>query len=86
MHSTDVFETVVDLPDDALQREFDRLVGLDSYKTRLVRESLLLIEPALLTAGEREWLDAYHARVLAEVAPQVDATTAAWLRRVCAAL
>ena len=45
-----------------------------------------LIEPALLTAGEREWLDAYHARVLAEVAPQVDATTAAWLRRVCAAL
>lgn len=45
-----------------------------------------LIEPALLTAGEREWLDAYHARVLAEVAPQVDAATAAWLATACAPL
>jgi len=43
-----------------------------------------LIEPALLTAAERDWLNAYHARVAAEVAPMLDAETAAWLRAACA--
>ena len=43
-----------------------------------------LIEPALLTVAEREWLNAYHARVAAEVAPHLDAETAAWLRAACA--
>jgi len=45
-----------------------------------------LIEPALLTVAERDWLNAYHARVLAEVAPLLDAETAAWLRTACAAI
>jgi Xaa-Pro aminopeptidase len=43
-----------------------------------------LIEPALLTVAERDWLNAYHARVAAEVAPLLDAETAAWLRAACA--
>ncbi|WP_240790053.1 aminopeptidase P family protein [Roseomonas sp. HF4] len=43
-----------------------------------------LLDPALLDAAERAWLDAYHARVLREVAPLVDAATAAWLERACA--
>jgi Xaa-Pro aminopeptidase len=38
-----------------------------------------LVEPALLTAEERAWLDAYHARVREELTPLVDAETAAWL-------
>ncbi|MFO1189152.1 MAG: aminopeptidase P family protein [Alphaproteobacteria bacterium] len=38
-----------------------------------------LIEPTLLSAAERAWLDAYHARVRAEIGPLVDAETAAWL-------
>ncbi|MBR0671543.1 aminopeptidase P family protein [Roseomonas soli] len=45
-----------------------------------------LIEPALLTTAEREWLNAYHARVLAEVAPLVDEVTLDWLRGACAAV
>lgn len=45
-----------------------------------------LIETALLTTAERDWLNAYHAQVLAEVAPQLDAPTAAWLRNACAPL
>jgi Xaa-Pro aminopeptidase len=45
-----------------------------------------LIAPAMLTAAERAWVDAYHARVLAEVAPHCDAATAAWLRIACAPL
>lgn len=45
-----------------------------------------LIDPALLTAAERAWIDTYHARVLAEVGPLLDAPTADWLRAACAAL
>ncbi|CAH0237866.1 aminopeptidase P family protein [Roseomonas sp. CECT 9278] len=43
-----------------------------------------LIDVALLAPTERDWLNAYHARVLAEVAPRCDAATAAWLAQACA--
>jgi Xaa-Pro aminopeptidase len=45
-----------------------------------------LIEPSLLTAAERDWLDAYHARVAREVMPHLDAESAAWLAGACAKL
>jgi Xaa-Pro aminopeptidase len=38
-----------------------------------------LVEPALMTAAEIAWLDAYHARVRDVIAPRVDRETAAWL-------
>ncbi len=38
-----------------------------------------LVEPALLNDAEIAWLDAYHARVRAEIAPLVDAATRSWL-------
>ncbi len=38
-----------------------------------------LIDPALLSAAERAWVDAYHARVREVLTPLLDATTAAWL-------
>jgi Xaa-Pro aminopeptidase len=38
-----------------------------------------LIEPTLLEAAEIAWLDAYHARVQAEIAPLVDEPTRQWL-------
>ena len=40
---------------------------------------LALIEPALLTPAERDWLNAYHARVRETVGPMLDAEAAAWL-------
>ncbi|MBC6982309.1 aminopeptidase P family protein [Caulobacter sp. 17J80-11] len=43
-----------------------------------------LIEPALLSAEERAWLNAYHARVLAVVGPQVEPDVRAWLAEACA--
>ncbi len=43
-----------------------------------------LIDPALLDAAETQWLNDYHARVLAVVGPQVDAATRAWLEDVTA--
>ena len=45
-----------------------------------------LIVPGLLAPSERAWVDAYHARVLAEVAAACDPPTAAWLREACALL
>lgn len=39
-----------------------------------------------LSAGERAWLDAYHARVLAEIGPMVGDATRAWLALACAPL
>jgi len=38
-----------------------------------------LIDTALLTADEIAWLDAYHARVRARLAPALDEATRAWL-------
>jgi Xaa-Pro aminopeptidase len=40
-----------------------------------------LIEPALLSAEEIAWIDAYHARVRDMVGKLLDAPTAAWLER-----
>jgi Xaa-Pro aminopeptidase len=40
----------------------------------------------LLDAGERAWVDAYHAQVLAVVGPQLHGEALAWLQAACAAL
>ncbi|MBS7813567.1 aminopeptidase P family protein [Roseococcus pinisoli] len=45
-----------------------------------------LIEPALLTPAEIRWIDAYQARVLEEVGPQLDAAARGWMEAECAPL
>ena len=45
-----------------------------------------LIARELLAAPEIEWLNAYHARVLAEIGPRVSAPAHTWLEGACAAL
>jgi len=52
----------------------------------LVPMDRALVQADLLDAGERAWLDAYHARVLTELAPLVDAPTRLWLEQACAPL
>ncbi len=42
-----------------------------------------LLAPDLLTPQEIAWLDAYHARVLAQVGPTLEPAARAWLRQVC---
>ena len=42
----------------------------------------VLVAPELLDDAEIAWLDAYHARVRAELAPLLDDATAAWLAEV----
>lgn len=45
-----------------------------------------LIDPDALTAAERAWLDAYHARVLTEIGPLVTPPTRDWLTQACSPL
>jgi Xaa-Pro aminopeptidase len=45
-----------------------------------------LIDKALLTADEIAWVDAYHAKVRALLAPQLAGEDLAWLERETAAL
>ncbi|MGF1463646.1 MAG: aminopeptidase P family protein [Maricaulaceae bacterium] len=45
-----------------------------------------LIDADALSPAERAWVDAYHARVLAEVGPRVDPEVRKWLETACAAL
>lgn len=45
-----------------------------------------LIDVTLLAPGERVWLDAYHAEVLARIGPLIRGPAADWLHRACAPL
>src|SRR6185437_9939777 len=45
-----------------------------------------LIEARMLTQAERAWLDAYHARVLAEIGPNLPGDTRERLAAACAPL
>lgn len=45
-----------------------------------------LIELSLLTTVERDWLNAFHARVWAEIGPLVSGSVKAWLEQATAAI
>jgi Xaa-Pro aminopeptidase len=45
-----------------------------------------LIDTHQLSAGERDWLNAYHAQVLAHLTPRLSAFALAWARQACEAL
>jgi len=45
-----------------------------------------LLEPALMTQAERDWVNAYQARVLLEVGPQLEALVLDWMVRESARL
>ncbi len=45
-----------------------------------------LIETGQLSGLERDWIDAYHARVQAEIGPALEGLAAEWLGRCCAPL
>ncbi len=47
---------------------------------------LNMVESSLLSGPEKDWLNAYHARVRETIAPLVDAATKSWLQSATAAL
>ncbi|MBF0333108.1 MAG: aminopeptidase P family protein [Alphaproteobacteria bacterium] len=57
----------------------ERPPGLGFETLTLAPIDRTLVQADLLTAAERGWLDAYHARVFDEIGPLVDADTRAWL-------
>ena len=64
-----------------------RAVGDNEFGSWLGFETITLchydtscLEVSLLTAAERDWLNAYNARVYRELSPRLPADVAAWLR------
>ena len=47
---------------------------------------LNLVEPGLLTEGERVWLNAYHARVFESLRSQLDEEARGWLEQATRAI
>ncbi|WP_151720326.1 aminopeptidase P family protein [Gemmobacter serpentinus] len=45
-----------------------------------------LIVTDMLAPGERDWLNAYHAEVLAKIGPRVEGAVLDWLQAACAAI
>ena len=45
-----------------------------------------LIETDLLSAAERDWVDAYHGRVLEMIGGELEGEAKAWLEAACAPL
>ncbi len=71
--------------------EAPALPGGDAHRAQLGFETLTLcpidrrlVVAAMLSPGERDWLNAYHARVLAEVGPRVPEAARDWLTAACA--
>ncbi len=62
-------------------------IAMHSFETlTLVPIDRRLIDLGLLSDDERAWLDAYHARVAAEIAPLLTSEERAWLDRATAPL
>jgi Xaa-Pro aminopeptidase len=57
------------------------MLGFETLTFAPIERSL--IEPGLLTEDERRWLDAYHARVLEILGPQLSPDERAWLDAKC---
>ena len=45
-----------------------------------------LVDPALLSPAEADWLDAYHAAVFEKLAPGMSGADREWLEAACAPL
>lgn len=62
-------------------------IAMHSFETlTLTPIDIRLVRTDLLTRDELHWLDAYHARVLAEIGPMLDGETLAWLEKATAPL
>jgi Xaa-Pro aminopeptidase len=61
-----------------------RMMGFETLT--LAPIDLNLVDPDLMTAEEREWLNLYHARVRESLSHLVDEETRAWLERATVAI
>src|SRR4051794_23193553 len=59
--SPQLFEAVLELPENTMRTRYEALVGLDETKQRLTKEARLLLDPESLTA----WSSTFHGTRLA---------------------
>ena len=60
------------------------MLGFDTLTFAPIDRSL--IDLAMLSPHERDWIDGYHAQVVRQIAPLLDGENRDWLIRVCAPL
>ena len=60
------------------------MLGFETLTFAPIERRLIVKE--MLTAGELDWLNAYHAEVFEKIAPGLDGETRAWLEAACAPL
>ncbi|MCT8002819.1 aminopeptidase P family protein [Sphingomonas sanguinis] len=60
------------------------MLGFETLTLCPIERTLIVTE--LLTAGERDWLNAYHARVAEVLAPELEGADRDWLLEKCAAV
>ncbi len=67
------------------------LPGGDDERSQLQFETLTfvpfdrrLVAAAMLSPGERDWLNTYHAMVLEKLAPRLSPAALAWCKAACA--
>lgn len=60
------------------------MLGFETLTLCPIERTLIMAD--LLTAGERDWLNAYHARVAEVLAPELEGADRDWLLEKCAAI
>jgi Xaa-Pro aminopeptidase len=60
------------------------MLGFETLTFAPIDRTAIAID--LLTAEEREWIDAYHAKVMEIVGPQLEGDALVWLKAACAPL
>ncbi|RIA44614.1 Xaa-Pro aminopeptidase [Hephaestia caeni] len=75
-------ETLVLVVERAISGGDSPMLGFETLTFVPIERSLIL--PDLLTPEELAWLNAYHAKVLEKIGPELDADDRAWLAAKCA--
>ncbi|HEX7741825.1 MAG TPA: M24 family metallopeptidase C-terminal domain-containing protein, partial [Sphingobium sp.] len=60
------------------------MLGFETLTFAPIDRNAIAVE--MLTGVERDWLDAYHARVVEVVGPQLEGEALDWLKGACAPL
>src|SRR5690606_15345612 len=77
-------ENLVLVEERAIPGAEKEMLGFETLTFAPIDRNLVAVE--LLSMEERAWLDAYHARVLDVVGPQLEGAAFAWLTGACAPL
>jgi Xaa-Pro aminopeptidase len=60
------------------------MLGFETLTFAPIERRLVAVD--MLSPAEREWLDGYHAQVLAKIGPSLAGDDRAWLEAACAPL